>query len=160
MGGLIKDFALTALIIILNHWVYGIEDTIAYGFIVTFITRNHLAILAVAFLGSFALVLSAALFENLGLYQITHIFSRVLARVTRFLVTFLAVLNMIFYAALGNNLMHDKGYQALFAVALLLGASCWALRIVDFNYPLKNNTIPVGILVLVSIVLVEFIRPL
>ena len=29
MAGFIKDFALTALIIILNHWVYGIEDIIA-----------------------------------------------------------------------------------------------------------------------------------
>jgi hypothetical protein len=88
------------------------------------------------------------------------VLSRVLARVTRFLVTFLAVLNIVFYASLGNNLMHDKGYQALFAVALLLGASCWALRIVDFNHPLKNKTMPVGILLFISIVLVEFIRPL
>lgn len=160
MGGFIKDFALTALIIILNHWVYGIEDTIAYGFIVTFITRKHLVIFATAFLGSLALVLSATLFENLGLYQITYVLSRVLARVSRFLLTFLAVLNILFYTALGNNLMHDKGYQALFAVALLLGASYWSLRIVDFNHPVKNQTTPVGILVLVSIVLVEFIRPL
>ena len=40
MLGLIKDFALTALVIILNHWIYGIEDTIAYDFIADQITRN------------------------------------------------------------------------------------------------------------------------
>ena len=160
MGGFIKDFALTALIIILNHWVYGIEDAIAYNFIVEFITGKHFAILATAFLGSLGLVLSATLFENLGLYQVTFVLSRILARMSRFLVTFLAILNILFYAALGNNLMHDKGYQALFAVGLLLAASCWALRIVDFNYPLKNKNMPVGIVVLVSILLVEFILPL
>ena len=58
MGGLIKDFALTALIIILNHWVYGIEDTIAYDFTVGFIVKSQ------AFFMTAGINSSAAFFLN------------------------------------------------------------------------------------------------
>ena len=159
MAGLIKDFALTALIIILNHWVYGVEDIISYEFIVNFIARNQTLFLAIGILGSTALVLSSSMFESLGLYKITYALSKILVRVSQFLITFLTILNIVFYAAFGNNLMRDNGYLLLFSLALILGASCWALRIIDFNYHTKNAALPVGILAVISVILVEFIWP-
>ena len=159
MAGLIKDFALTALIIILNHWVYGVEDIISYEFIVNFIARNRTLFLAIGILGSTALVLSSSMFESLGLYKITYALSKILVRVSQFLITFLTILNIVFYAAFGNNLMRDNGYLLLFSLALILGASCWALRIIDFNYHTKNAVVPVGILAFISILLVEIIWP-
>ena len=159
MGGLIKDFALTALIIILNHWVYGVEDKISYEFIVKFIAQNKTLFLATGILGSCALVLSSSMFESLGLYKITYALSKILVRVGQFLITFLAILNIVFYAAFGYNLMRDNGYLMLFALALILGASCWALRIIDFNYHTKNAVLPISILAVMSIILVEFIWP-
>ena len=116
--------------------------------------------LATGILGSGALLLSSALFENLGLYKITYALSKILVRVSQFLITFLAILNIVFYAAMGNNLMRDNGYLLLFSLALILGASCWALRIIDFNYHTKNAVLPVGVLALMSVILVEFIWPL
>ena len=159
MGGLIKDFALTALIIILNHWVYGVEYTISYEFIVNFIARNQTLFLAGGILGSGALLLSSAMFESLGLYKITYALSKILVRVGQFLITFLAIINIVFYAAFGNNLMRDNGYLLLFSLALILGASCWALRIIDFNYHTKNAVLPVAMLAVLSIILVEFVWP-
>ncbi len=159
MAGLIKDFALTALIIILNHWVYGVEDIISYEFIVNFIAKNQVLFLAIGILGSSALLLSSSMFESLGLYKITYALSKILVRVSQFLITFLTILNIVFYAAFGNNLMRDNGYLLLFSLALILGASCWALRIIDFNYHTKNALVPVGILAFLSIILVEFIWP-
>jgi len=160
MGGLIKDFALTALIIILNHWVYGIEDTIAYDFVVNIITNQQTLFLASGILGSAGLLLSAAAFESLGLYKVTYALSKILVRVSQFLITFLAILNIVFYAAMGNNLLRDNGYQLLFSLVLLLIASCWSLRIIDFNYHARNAMTPVGVLAALSIVLVEFIWPM
>jgi hypothetical protein len=159
MVGLIKDFALTALVIILNHWVYGVEDSIAYGFIVDFIIKSKTIFITAGILGTFILPLSSSMFESLGLYKITYGLSKILARVSQLLITFVAVLNIVFYAALGNNLMRDKGYLLLFSLALILGASCWALRIIDFNHPTENVVMPVSVLTLMSIILVEFIWP-
>jgi len=159
MAGLIKDFALTALIIILNHWVYGVEDIIAYEFIVKFIAQNQTLFIALGILGSGALLLTSSMFESLGLYKITYALSKILVRVCQFLITFLTILNIVFYAAFGNNLMRDKGYLLLFSLALILGASCWALRIIDFNYHTKNAVLPVSILAVMSIILVEFVWP-
>ena len=160
MTGLIKDFALTALIIILNHWVYGVEDTISYEFVVNFITQKKTLFLATGILGSAALVFSSAMFETLGLYKITYALSKISVRVSQLLLTFLAILNIVFYAAMGNNLMRNNGYPLLFALILILAASCWALRIIDFNYHAKNAALPVGILSFMSVILVEFIWPM
>jgi hypothetical protein len=88
MAGLIKDFALTALIIILNHWVYGVEDIISYEFIVNFIARNRTLFIAIGILGSTSLLLSSSMFESLGLYKITYALSKILVRVSQFLITF------------------------------------------------------------------------
>ncbi len=160
MGGLIKDFALTALIIFLNHWVYGVEDTISYEFIVNFIVKNQTLFLATGILGSGALLLSSSMFESLGLYKITYALSKILVRVSQFLITFLVILNIVFYAAMGNNLMRDNGYLLLLSLTLILGASCWALRIIDFNYHTKNAMLPIAMLALMSVILVEFVWPL
>ncbi len=159
MGGLIKDFALTALIIILNHWIYGVEDTISYEFIVNFIARNQALFLAFGILGSITLLLSSSMFENLGLYKITYALSKILVRVSQFLIIFISILNIVFYAAMGNNLMRDNGYLLLFSCALILSASCWALRIIDFNYHTKNAVLPVSVVAFMSIVLVELVWP-
>jgi hypothetical protein len=160
MGGLIKDFALTALIIILNHWVYGVEDTISYEYTVNFIAKNQAFFLAAGILGSGALLISSSMFESLGLYKITYGLSKILVRVSQFLITFLAILNIVFYASAGFNLMRDNGYLLLFSLTLILGASCWALRIIDFNYHTKNAMLPVGMLALMSVILVEVVWPL
>jgi hypothetical protein len=60
---------------------------------------------------------------------------------------------------LGKNLMQDKGYGLLFSLALILGASCWALRIIDFNHPIKSVVLPVSAFALMSVILVEFVWP-
>ena len=160
MGALIKDFALSALIIILNHWIYGVEDYISYEYFVNFITSNQTSILATSIVGSIALLCTSFMFENFGLYKIIYVVSKILVRICQFIITFLAIVNIVFYAALNNNLMHDNGYLLLFSVAIVFGASCWVLRIIDFNYHTQNAVLPVGLLALMSIILVQFIWPL
>lgn len=159
MGGLIKDFSLTALIIILNHWVYGIEDTISYEFVVNFIANKQTLFLTIGILGSGGLLLCSSL-DSLGLYKITYGLSKVLVRASQFLITFLMVINVVFYVAIGNNLMLNNGYLMLFVLVLILGSACWSLRIIDFNYHTRNAMLPVGILAFLSAVLVQFIWPL
>jgi len=156
---LLKDFALTALVIILNHWIYGIEDIIAYDFIADHIIKSKNLFIAAGIVASIVLPLASSLFESLGLYRITYGISKILARVSQFMMNFLAILNIVFYAALGRNLMRDKGYLLLFSLALILGSSCWSLRIIDFNHPTQNVVLPVSVLTLLSIILVEFIWP-
>ena len=160
MGNLIKDFALTALIIILNHWVYGVEDSISYEFMVSFITRKQTLLLGTGIFGSIVLLFSASMFESLGFYKITYGLSKITVRLGQFAITFITILNIVFYAALGTNLMRDNGYLLLFSLAMLLGAACWAIRITDFNYHTQNAVLPVGLLTLMSIILVEYVWPL
>ncbi len=159
MLGILKDFTVVALIIILNHWIYGIEDNISYNFVVDFIVKIHTLFMASGIILSVFLLISSSMFENLGLYKITYGLSLILVRVTQFLITFVAILNIIFYAALGQNLMRDNGYLLLFSLALILGSACWSLHIIDFNHPTQNALLPVGMLALMSILLVEFVWP-
>lgn len=160
MGSILKDIALTTVVIFLNHWIYGIEDAYSYNYIVELIARKQLLFLSIGIVGSIALLASAVLFETLGLYKITYGLSLILVRVSQFLITFLALLNVAFYVSLGNNLLHDNGYLAVFLLSVILGASCWSIRVIDFNYPVKNTILPVGILTLVSLMLVELVLPL
>ena len=159
MRGLLKDFALTALVIILNHYFYGVGDNVAYKFLVDFMARGQTGFLAAGILGSIALLLFSALFEGLGIYKITYALSKIIVRLSQFFITFIALLNIVFYAAINNNLMRDNGYPILFVLGLLLGASCWALRMIDFNYHSQNAFLPTGVVAFMSILLVELIWP-
>ena len=159
MLGLIKDFAITSLIIILNHWVYDVEDIIAYDFIVNFITKNHTLFLSTGILGSAGLLIFT-LIEDLGLYKITYGLSKLFVRICQFFITFLCLLNIGFYLVINSNLMRDGGYISLCVLALILGSSCWTLLIIDFNYHTRNSILPVTIIAFMSVILVEFIWPL
>jgi hypothetical protein len=159
MSVIIKDFALTALVIILNHWIYDIDDAVAYGFLVNVIVKNRTLFIASGLVGSVILLISSSMFESLGLYKITYGLSKILIRLSQFLITFFSILYIVFYAALGNNLMRDNGYLLMFSLALVLGASCWALRIIDFNHPTRNDVLPVSALFLMAILLVEIVWP-
>ena len=159
MAGLLQDFALAAFIIMLNHWIYGVEDSVSYAFIVTFISQKKALIMAISFLVSVTLLLSSALFETMGLYKITYGIGKILIRISQFTITFLAILNIIFYAALGNNLMVDNGYQLLLSLSIILCSSVWAIRVIDFNYNSQNALLPTGALAFISILLVEVIWP-
>lgn len=159
MGGLLKDFALTAFIIMLNHYIYGVEDSISYEFIVEHISKNSNFILILSFGVSLTLLFSAAMFESLGLYRITYGIGKILIRLSQFLLTFLAILNIVFYTALGNNLLRTDHYILLFSLAFVLGASVWAIHVIDFNYNSQNALVPTGTLVFMSLLLVEVIWP-
>jgi hypothetical protein len=159
MLGLLKDFGITALIIILNHFVYGVEDTVSYKFVVDFMATNKTFLLTSGILGSGALLIFTSL-EGLGLYKVTYVISKVFIRLCQFFITFLSILNIVFYSAMSINLMRDGGYVTLFAFMLTLGSCCWALHIIDFNYSTKNTMLPIGVLAAMSVVLVEYIWPM
>jgi len=159
MLGLIKDFAITALIMILSHWVYGIEDTVSHDFLVDVIARNKTLFLAIGILGSGTILTSAAMFQGFGLSQVTFMMSNLFVRVSQFFITFLCTLNIVFYASMGINLIQESGYYILFIFILTLGVSCWALRIIDFNHDTRNALMPPYTLALMSVVLVEYFWP-
>ena len=159
MAGLLQDFALAAFIIMLNHWIYGVEDTISYEVIVNFISQKKSLIMAMSFLVSVTLLLSSSLFETMGLYKITYGIGKILIRISQFTITFLAVLNILFYAALDHNLMVDSGYQLLLSLSIVLCSSVWAIRVIDFNYNSQNALVPTGALAFMSILLVEVVWP-
>jgi hypothetical protein len=159
MAGLLQDFALAAFIIMLNHWIYGVEDSISYEFIVTFISQKKALIMAMSFLVSVTLLLSSSLFETMGLYKITYGIGKILIRISQFVITFLAILNILFYAALDHNLMVDSGYQLLLSLSIVLCSSVWAIRVIDFNYNSQNALVPTGALAFMSILLVEVVWP-
>ena len=159
MIGLIKDIGITLLIIILSHFVYAVEGNIAYDFVIGIINKNHTLFLSTGILGSAALLIFTSI-EGLGLYKITYGLSKIFVRLSQFFITFLALLNIVFYVAMSANLMRDSGYFLLFVLMLILSSSCWALRIIDFNYHTRNALVPVGILSLLSVLLVEYIWPL
>ena len=156
---MIKDFVLAAVIIILNHWIYGVEDSYSYQYIVDFFSEYQTTFLTGGTIGAIALILSSYMFENFGLYKISYAFSKILVRVSQFLIMFLCLLNMAFHVALGENLMRNNGYFMLFVLYAILGASCMSLRIIDFNYHTKNVLVPISAVAVLSVILVEFIWP-
>lgn len=156
---MIKDFVLAAVIIILNHWVYGVEDVYSYQYMVDFFSEYQTTFFAGGIIGAIVLILSSYMFENFGLYKISYGLSKILVRVSQFFIMFLALLNMAFYAAIGENLMRDNGYFMLFVLYAILGASCMSLTIIDFNYHTRNALVPISVLAALSIIIVEFIWP-
>jgi hypothetical protein len=156
---MIKDFVLAAVIIMLNHWIYGVEDAYSYQYLVDFFSEYQTTFLAGGTIGAIALILSSYMFENFGLYKISYAFSKILIRVCQFLIMFLALLNMAFYVTLDANLMRNNGYFMLFVLYAILGASCMSLRIIDFNYHTKNVLVPISAVAVLSVILVEFIWP-
>jgi hypothetical protein len=156
---MIKDFVLAAVIIILNHWIYGVEDAYSYQYLVDFFSEYQTTFLTGGTIGAILLILSSYMFENFGLYKISYAFSKILVRVNQFLIMFLSLLNMAFYATLGANLMRNNGYFMLFVLYAILGASCMSLRIIDFNYHTKNALVPISAVAALSVILVEFIWP-
>jgi hypothetical protein len=156
---MIKDFVLAAVIIMLNHWIYGVEDAYSYQYLVDFFSKYQTTFLAGGTIGAIALILSSYMFENFGLYKISYAFSKILVRVSQFFIMFLSLLNMAFYATLGTNLMRNNGYFMLFVLYAILGASCMSLRIIDFNYHTKNVLVPISAVAALSVILVEFIWP-
>ena len=156
---MIKDFGFAAIIILLNHSVYGVEDVYAYQYVVDFLTKHQTIFLAGGTLGAIWLVLSSYLFESFGLYKISYGLSKIFVRVSQFLIMFIVLLNMFFYLTIDANLMRDKGYYILFILFIVLGASCTSLRIIDFNYHTKNAIAPITILAAMSVILVEFVWP-
>ena len=159
MSGLLKDFAITALIMIFSHWVYGIEDTVAYDFLVEVIVSNKALFVVTGTLGSGTAMFLAAMFQELGLSQVAFLLGKFFARMCQFLITFLSILNIIFYTSLSINLIQNSGYYILILLILTLGASCWALRMIDFNHHTRNALVPAYMLVFMSVVLVEFVWP-
>ena len=159
MIGLIKDIGITLFIVVLNHFIYAVEDTIAYDFVIGIINKNHTLFLSTGILGSAFLLIFTSI-EGLGLYKITYGLSKIFVRLSQFFITFLALLNIFFYVVMSANLIRDSGYFLLFVLMLILSSSCWALRIIDFNYHTKNALVPVGVLSLLSFLLVEYIWPL
>ena len=159
MSDLLKDFSITALIMILGHWVYGIEDIVAYDFLVYYFVSNKTFFLITGFLCSATVMFLAAMFEGLMLSQIAYILGKVFGRVCQFFIIFLSILNVIFYTSLSINFIQNSGYYIVVILALTLGSSCWALRIIDFNHHTKNALVPPYMLVFISVVLVEFIWP-
>lgn len=157
---MIKDFVITAAIIFLNHWIYGVEDVYSYQYIGDFFSNYKAVFLFGGTIGAIALILSSYMFESFGLYKISYGLSKILVRVSQFLIMFLALVNMVFYVAIGENLMRNNGYFMLFVLYAILGASCMSLRIIDFNYHTRNVLLPISVLTCLSIVLVEFIWPM
>jgi hypothetical protein len=159
MLSLIKDFAITAFIIIFGHWIYGVPDISAYDFFVDFISGNRPLILTIGVFASGAMVTSAAMFQSLGISQVTFLVSKVFARLCQFIINFFSILNIIFYASMEMNLIRSGGYDILVILFITLGASCWALRMIDFNFHTKNTLLPVCLVAFMSVLFIELVWP-
>ena len=156
---LFQDFVITSFVLILGHWIYGVADIVAYDFFVELIVENKFKILAMGIFSSGAMVISAAMFQSLGITQITFLISKLFARLCQFIVTFFSILNIIFYASMKMNLIRSSGYDIFLVLFMTLGASCWALRMIDFNFHTKNTLLPVGLIALMSVLVIEIVWP-
>jgi len=159
MLSLFQDFAITALIFIFGHWIYGVADTVAYDFLINFIVGNTSLFLTIGIVGSGTMVISAAMFQSLGFSQVTFMLGKFFARFCQFSITFLSILNILFYVSMETNFIRSAGYHIFIILFITLGASCWALRTIDFNFHTKNTLQPVGLVAFMSVLFVEFVWP-
>lgn len=155
----IRDFALTVFIVMLALWIYGVENETAYDALVTLIAENHGSLLGTVTIAIVFMLGSSAIFEHLGLYAITYGMSKALARLSQLFISFLSILNVIFYATIGENFLLHIGHMNIVFLYIILGACCWTIRLNDFNYHSRNAMVPVGVLAVMSVLLVNFILP-
>ena len=159
MFGLLRDLAITIFLILLAQGVYGVEDNESFNFLVDFLTQNQMSFLGIGVLCLIIVLVLSAVFEGIGLYKITYGLSKILVRLCQFFTTFLSVLNMTYYLKMGGNLLFGNGFLVIFLLFLIMGSSCWAIRVNDFNYHTKNAILPVAVLATMSILFVNFIWP-
>ena len=159
MFGLIRDLVITLFLILLAQGVYGVEDIESFNFLVDFLTKNQMTFLGTGVLCLIVVLVLSAVFEGIGLYKITYGISKILVRLCQLVITFLSALNMIYYIQMGGNLLFGNGFLVIFLLYLVLGSSCWAIRVNDFNYHTKNAILPVSVLTIMSILFVNFIWP-
>ena len=160
MFGLIRDFAITIFIILLAQGVYEVDDISAFNDLVGFIVEHQKTFLGTGFICLVVLLIGSAVLEEIGLYKITYGMSKILVRLSQFFITFFSILNIGFYSTMGENFLLKSGYLTIILLFLILGASCWTIRINDFSYHSKNAMVPVGVLAVMSVILVSFIWPM
>ena len=156
---LIRDFALTVFIVLLALGIYDVDNETAYDALVTLIAENQGSFLGTGAIGIVFLLGFSAIFEQIGVYKITYGMSKAFARLSQLSISFLSILNVIFYATTGGNFLFQSGYINIIFLFIILGASCWTIRLNDFNYHSRNAMVPVGMLAVMSILLVSLIWP-
>ena len=150
---MLKHSILLALLISWNHLFQEIPAETIYAALVDF-SANRQALLLGSGLLAGALLGSAYLFTDCGLYKIAKAFSVLTENGCQFLLLALGAGQVIFYLILGENLYATTGYLPPILLFLLLLTAIQAQRIIDFNHPANRPLTAAALVALLPLLFV------
>lgn len=142
---MLKKSILLLLLLLWNHYGLGIPYSELYHGLVEFCTDRRLLLLTITLLTGGALLATAYLFTDCGLYKIAKALSVLAENLALFLLLTLGVAQALFYHLLAANLYAATGYLPLFLLFALLLAALQAQRVIDFNHPVRQALVPAAI---------------
>lgn len=152
---MLKNIFLLALLTLLNRYIYHIKYSRLYSNILDFSASQGSTALAYCLGGIVVLLLISFLFTKAGLFKIAEFFSNAVLQLSQLCLLALAILNIVFWLMLGENIYLATQFMPLIILfAALFGAS-YSLRIIDFNFQFRYATMPSVALTLVSLVIVQ-----
>lgn len=153
------DIALTVFLLLANKYSFLVKEADIFSSFVDHVAANRIVLFSSSALFAIVLVILCFFFENIGLYKVGYFVSKILYRVSKFLIFFLSCLHVWLWYILGENLFMNGGYLVMTLLFILLTAACFSIRILDFNYNFLNTIVHSLTVVIAAIVFVELLGP-
>lgn len=150
-----RYFLITGFLLLAGH-LAGVGAAEVHGFLAGAIAERRVALLSGGLLTGLGLVGVALFFGMLGMFNIMFAVTRILHELAKILLCALSLLALFFSLQLeiGNFLLADAGALLVVLYVWLYGTS-FALRVFDFNYPVRETLVGYTALPLVVLVLIR-----
>ena len=157
---MLKNIAAIVILAGLNKFVYRLDASALYDILVTLMADHGMTITAYATLAAVGLLVITYLFENMGLFKVAYIVSKITVQICQMLLLLVALLNVFFYYTLETHFILGSGLLIAFVLLELLTAASLAISIVDFNNHCRNAIVPSVGIIFGSILFVQFLAPM
>lgn len=148
---MLKNIFLLALIALLNRFYFKISYEDLFTHLVNY-TNDYGAETFAYTLGCLIiLALISFLFSHIGLFRIADLVGNFFLLTSQVGLLGLAILNIVFWFILEQKIYAATNYLPLALFLALLLGTCFSLRIVDFNFPLRHAILPSIVLTVVSV---------
>ena len=128
---------------------YGVDLQEYYVLASGYLANHHQVVLMYGILGALGMVLISYIFAAFNLHTLMHLFASLFFELTQFSICLISLVAVTFWLGFHVNVWRDLGLTIILPFAWLF-ASCFSLRIFDFNYPVTDKILSNILLALVS----------
>jgi hypothetical protein len=143
------------VLLLLNNFALQNDFDELYELIINYFAENQVSFYQISILISVAMVMTPYFIPFKGLSQYIYAAAKLYFEICQLLLFYIGAFNLLFWIYIDYNLIAGIGYSVIFIFFLMLGSACLTLRLIDFNYLVKNELLPSIIFPIISIFIVE-----